>query len=286
MGCCVSTASKSAAPNSYASKSNGDSKLSKSPPPSLEEETVKEVLSETPTIPKQTSSTISTFQENHQNNAPSIKPSPLLTDFSKILCEKQQIDGVFKKPVMVFNNDDVSEEFSEICSTLSESVSVSTSVTEKRENNENVNEVRQSAPARFKNRSFSGEVKKEKTVEKTPGRRSDPSPGRARSGPVTGRNGPAVHGRRDSGEGSCRRSMSPVTRTHGGPAKTGMNRNQLARRTGKSPGRVGSGLSERTRKMEEGNEIIDSSSSESKWPATSTESLENPLVSLECFIFL
>ncbi|KAL2476082.1 Uncharacterized protein Adt_36818 [Abeliophyllum distichum] len=131
MDCCVSATSKLAAPNSYASKSNGDSKLSKSPPPSLEEETVKEVLSETPTIPKQTSSTIPTFQENQQNKVPSIKSSPLLLDFSNILCEKQQSDGVFKKPVMVFNNDEVFEEFSEICSTLSKSVSISTSVTGK-----------------------------------------------------------------------------------------------------------------------------------------------------------
>ncbi|KAL2455635.1 uncharacterized protein Fot_57378 [Forsythia ovata] len=135
--------------------------------------------------------------------------------------EKQQSDGVFKKPVMVFNNEEISEEFSEIYSTLSKSVSVSTTVTEKRENNENVNEVRQSTPARFKNWSFSGEVEKEKTVEKTPVRRSDPSPGWARSRPVTERNGPTVHGRRDSGESSCWRSMSLVTRTHGGPSKTG-----------------------------------------------------------------
>ncbi|KAL2546451.1 uncharacterized protein Fot_15684 [Forsythia ovata] len=109
---------------------------------------------------------------------------------------------------MVFNNDEVSEDFSEICSTLSKSVSVSTFVTKKRENNENVNEVKQSAPARFKNWSFSGEVKKEKTVEKTPGKRSDSSPGQARSGPVTGRNGLTVHGRRDSWEGSCWSSLS------------------------------------------------------------------------------
>ncbi|KAL2546852.1 Uncharacterized protein Fot_16085 [Forsythia ovata] len=104
---------------------------------------------------------------------------------------------------------------------LSENVSVSTSVTEKRENNENVNEVRQSASVRLKNRSFSGEVKKEKTVEKTPRSGSDPSPGRARSGHVIRKNGPIVHGRKDSEEGSCRRSMSLVTRTHGWPAKIG-----------------------------------------------------------------
>ncbi|KAL2516360.1 uncharacterized protein Fot_30331 [Forsythia ovata] len=148
------------------------------------------------------------------------KSSPLLSDFSKILCEKQQSDGVFKKPVIVFNNDEVSEEFSEICSTFSKSVS-STFCYRKERDNENVNEVRQSAPARFKNWSFSDEVKKEKTVEKTLGRRFDLSPGWARSGSVTGRNGPTVHGRRDSGEGSCWRSMSPVTHTHGGPAKAG-----------------------------------------------------------------
>lgn len=280
MGCCVSTSGKSAAPNPYTSKS---------PPPSLEEETVKEVLSETPTIPKQTSSIVPKFQENQQNNVPFIKPSPLLPVFSEIPDEKKHNDGVLKKPFVDFKNDEVSEEFSEICSTISESVSVSTSVTEKRENNENVNAFRQSAPPRFKNGSISGEITREKPMGKSPGRRSEPSPVRARSGPVTRRNSPSVPGRResrDSGQSSCRRSMSPVTRTHTGPDKTGLTQNQLVRRTGKSPGRVGSALSERTRRMDEGNEIVDSSCSETKWPATSTESLENPLVSLECFIFL
>lgn len=278
MGCCVSTTSKSAAPNPYTSKS---------PPPSLEEETVKEVLSETPAIPKQTTSIIPKFQENQQNKVPFIKYSPLLPDFPEIPDDKKQNDGVLKKPFLDFNKDEASEEFSEICSTISESVSVSTSVTEKRENNENVNAFRQSALPKLKNRSLSGEMTREKMMGKSPRRRSEPSPGRARSGPMTRRNGPTLPGwreSRDSGESSCRRSMSPVTRTHTVPEKTGLTHNQLVRRTGKSPCRVGSVLSERTQRLDAGNEITDSS--ESKWPPTSTESLENPLVSLECFIFL
>ncbi|CAI9782203.1 unnamed protein product [Fraxinus pennsylvanica] len=78
-------------------------------------------------------------------------------------------------------------------------------------------------------------------VGKSPGRRSKPSPIRARSGPVTRRNSPSVPGRRESrdgGESSHRRSLSPVTRTYTGPDKIGLTQNQLVRRTGKSPGQL------------------------------------------------
>ncbi|KAL2495073.1 hypothetical protein Fot_38830 [Forsythia ovata] len=273
MGCCVSTTTKSAAPNSPIFKSKCNRKSPPAAQPLLEEETVKEVLSETPIIPKQPLSSIRRFQENRRKETPFIRADPLTPDFSKVVYKKQQNKTVLEKPYMVFNNDEISEEG------LSEAASVSTAFTEKRENNdsiEDVKEVRQKSPAKFKNRSFSGEVKQDRAVKKSPVRRPESSPVRVGSG----RESPAVYGKgKDIGERSGRRSRSPVTRTDSGPAKMGLDRSQSSRRTGKSPGRVGSGLGERHRKLGEDNR-------DRKWPPTSNETLENPLVSLECFIFL
>lgn len=276
MGCCAST-NKSAKPNKSGRISNSTTAaaakrggVSKSPPPShshLEEETVKEVLSETPKPP---SPPIPKFQSKHES--PFIKSAPLLQ-------EKRQNGVVYKPPFLAFAaasaSDDLSEA-SEICSTLSESVSATTSVTEKRENNngERRADSRQRSPARLRNRPFSGELQREKTVGRSPGRKPEPSPGRARPGPGPG----SGYGkRRENGESSGRRSRSPVTR-----GESGLGRAPSARRTGKSPGRVGPGSGEKIRKLESG---------DSKWPAAPTnagndELLENPLVSLECFIFL
>lgn len=187
---------------------------------------------------------------------------------------KQQNETVFKKPYMVFNNDEISEEG------LIEGASFSTEFTEKRENIndsvEHVKEVRQKSMSKLKNRSFSGEVKQDRAVKKSPVRMPESSPVRVGSG----RESQAVYGRKnDSSERSGRRSRSPVPRTDSGPAKTGLDRSHSSRRIGKSPSRVGSGLSDRHRKLREDNR-------DSKLPPTSNESLENPLVSLECFIFL
>ncbi|KAI3466662.1 hypothetical protein Pfo_023325 [Paulownia fortunei] len=277
MGCCVSTNNTSPPPktphisnSSSSTKQNGNSE---SPPPTYplpEEETVKEVLSETPTIPKHPSPPIPRFHENHQNES----------QFKKTADQKKhhQNGTFFKKPFMAFGNDELSEVSSEICSTLSENVSVSTTITEKRENNGDGNdefrETQWSPPVRFMNRSFSGDVKREKTVGKSPGRRSEPSPSRNGPGSSYGR-------RKDSGESSGRRSRSPVMRTDKRSSKTGLGGSQSSRKTDKSPGRVGSGSGEGIRKVDEGKE-----SEGITWPPTSNELLENPLVSLECFIFL
>lgn len=85
-----------------------------------------------------------------------------------------------------------------------------------------------------------------------------PAPGR-RSGPGYDRRSDGI------GESSRRRSGFPVMYT-----------DSWSTETGKYPGRVGSGLGDGTRKVDEGN----------TWPPTSNELLENPPISLECFIFL
>lgn len=191
----------------------------------------------------------------HRVSSPFIKSAPLLTK-----------NGTVYQPLP---NEEPSEEVSEIYSTISESVSVS--------NDDMFREVRHKSPVKVKNRSYSGEVR---PVGRSPCRvRSEPSPGRVRSEPSPGRvrSGSGNGRRRENGESSGRRSRSPVTRVDSGSGSgsaKGLGRTQSTRRTGKSPSRVGSGPGDRVRRL--GQED----------PHTSNELLENPLVSLECFIFL
>ncbi|KAL8460400.1 hypothetical protein ACS0TY_032075 [Phlomoides rotata] len=269
MGCCYST-NKSSPPKKIPqiSAAAKQSSISKSPPPTspphIEEETVKEVLSETPSsIPKPA-----------KIESPFIKAAPLLRDFPRAV--EHQNGVVFRKPFMAFGADDVSD-LSEICSTHSESVSAATSATEKREIKSELREFRQMSPSKLKNRSFSGEMNRDRTVGRSPGRRPEPSPNRVRPA-----SGSGYVRKRENGESSGRRSRSPVTRTDSGATKPGLERTQSGRKMGKSPGRVGSVTGERARRVNGGKE-----SGDSKWPPTSSnELLENPLVSLECFIFL
>ncbi|KAA8515314.1 hypothetical protein F0562_018456 [Nyssa sinensis] len=286
---------------------------SRAPPPSsFEEETVKEVLSETPTVkppfPK--------IEEEEKKNIAKLA-------LQKI--QEEDDDNVDKKSLMV-STEDISE-VSEICS-LSESVSTTT-VTEKRKDDDgevrqrverspaksknrsfsgdfsanrdrmvgnslvrrsepskdNDGEVRQRverSPAKSKNRSFSGDfsANRDRMVGNSPVRRSNPSPGRVRSVPGRERHGLLIEGqRRDSGGSSGLRSGSPATRTGSVTERPDLGRCPSARRSGKSPGRVRSDLPTRVGKVAETNR-------EGKWAPATNESLENPLVSLECFIFL
>ncbi|KAK6133428.1 hypothetical protein DH2020_032840 [Rehmannia glutinosa] len=106
---------------------------------------------------------------------------------------------------------------------------------------------------------FNETEKRENTVGKYSGLISEPTPDMNRPGPGYGM-------RKENGESSGRRSSSRVMCTDSWSAKTGVN-------GGHSPGQVGSGSDEGTRKVEEGGEIT--------WTPTSNELLENPLVSLE-----
>ncbi|KAI5657007.1 hypothetical protein M9H77_25800 [Catharanthus roseus] len=273
MGNCCTT-------NGKESAENPNSKQSRIPPPShplLEEESVKEVLSETPTMPKRPA----VFRTHNEHR----KFTPYFPDFPN---GKPRNDAGSKKPAMIFNSEELSEDAaSEICSTHSESVSTATYFTEKNVDDD-VTEIRQRSPAKLRNRSLSGDVRRDRSAGRSPAKNSDPSPNRVRSG--SGREnrglGPNLQ-KRECGENSGRRSRSPATRTEGGGGglKAGMQRSGSVRRTGKSPGRVRSETGEKIRKLDETNSM---SSSSNKWPPTTTsnESLENPFVSLECFIFL
>ncbi|XP_052202547.1 uncharacterized protein LOC127808177 [Diospyros lotus] len=257
MGCCVSTNSKPASPpkdhhhRHSSSARSADFRHSKAPPP-LEEETVKEVLSETP------------------NPKP---PVPKIQDEKEAKIQEDDASDVGDKTP--FTATEVSE-VSDITS-LSESVST---LTERREEDEG--EVRQRvarSPSKLRRRGSTP------AVGKSPVRRSDPSPGRVRLVPARERPGVAPAGQRqDSGDVNMRRLRSPAKRgAETGAARTaGLGRSPSDRKTGKSPDRVRSDQSEKTRKVRE-----TADKEAATWPPpTGNESLENPLVSLECFIFL
>ncbi|KAL1834234.1 hypothetical protein ACET3Z_003885 [Daucus carota] len=240
--------------------------LPRSPPPHLLEESVKEVLSETPKLRPSTPRILKPpkkTQSLHQND--------------------QDFEGInethFKKIHKLENPEEVSE-ISEIYSSMSESFS---------RENEEIGEIRRKveSPEKFKRRSYSGELhgRRERGVAKSPARRPEqPSPNRVRIVPGRDKRVEQSHVKemrpvRDAGESSRRRSRSPVIRNDNAGSKQNLGRSPSVRRTGKSPGRVRSDLSENSRKREGSNK-------EGKWPPTSNELIENPLVSLECFIFL
>ncbi|XP_060195325.1 uncharacterized protein LOC132624584 [Lycium barbarum] len=227
MGCCVSSNDDKLPPT-----------ISNSSQQSVEE-TVKEVLSETPT----------TIQKPNLYNT---------TDNSPNNMEQKRI---MKKPIITNNFNHPDDEVSEI--------SDATVTTEKQYAAEDdVTEFRRRSPAKYGN---------QRSVGSSPARRSDPSPGRVRSGP----------GRRDNGECSGRRSRSPAMRAENGGYGSGLGRSPSVRKTGKSPGRVRSELGDRIRKMDHERDYGNGGENK-KWspPTNGNESLENPLVSLECFIFL
>lgn len=282
-----------------------DAHDSRAPPP-VDEETVKEVLSETPR-PKPT---------------PSSPPPPLMP-FTKLQehepedqdQEKRAQEPVFEKkikqedpekieekiPIYNNNNGEISE-VSEICS-LSESMSTTTIT---RDDDEEVHQRVNRSPMRIpKNRDPIGQ-RRDRVVGKSPTRRTESSPGRkygpnGNNGagsvrlvqsrepgpgqqPLSRRGSRAESNRRDPGESSGRRSRSPATRvTDGGGAnRANVGRSPSARRSGRYPGRTAVGQVESsgsTRRVAE-----EPMMEEGKWPAN--ESIDNPLVSLECFIFL
>ncbi|KAG7964179.1 hypothetical protein I3843_09G156200 [Carya illinoinensis] len=296
MGCCVSTAKSSESIKQQHSlvgtqppRPRSDANESRAPPPSAEEETIKEVLSETPK-PKpsqrlgfQSTPTKPVFNEVKDNDGDDDD-------------NKSKIDK-FPSPV----NTATDNEISEVSKVYSESESVSTTTTRRDEDEEVRQRVNRSSPAKVlqRNRAYSGDfvARRERLVPKSPNRRSEQSPGRANSGSVRlvkerepghvtmSRRGLTATERRDStGEGSGRRSRSPATRVDNGANRSVMGRSPSARRTIRSPGRV------RAAAMEPNNGRKSEQSShkgmEEGKGQTTNESLENPLVSLECFIFL
>ncbi|KAF9683530.1 hypothetical protein SADUNF_Sadunf04G0023300 [Salix dunnii] len=314
MGCCVSTdhnePSKLEKQQPFQEGSES-LKPTKSPPRSLyQDETVKEVLSETPRPKPPKNPMENLHQENGRQlqevHKESIHLDPAFLD--EVNMKESKFKNISKEEV--HHQGQVSEQDeSEACS-LSYSESISTTTTNNNDKRDyyyyDDDEVKQRVsrsplPPR---KRVSGELglKKDRFVGKSPARRTTEQSPSKRNGAINGGSVRLVQSRemgsgqvgarrgsrpspkkRDPGEGSARRSRSPATN------RSAMGRSPSTRRTNQSPGRVRKDAHEGG-----GNDNKDSNGMEAKWPSSSNvanettndESLENPLVSLECFIFL
>lgn len=294
MGCCVSSGKSLNSAHKFDRNSaaaavkifgpltdNG----SREPPPSMEEETVKEVLSETPAL-KQLPS------------PPKKKNCPPEEDEA----QKPVSDEIEKKHGEIPING-IAEKASEFYEVSNPNECLHTAnFTDKKDAGGEVHQrVSKSPPVQLpKNQSVSSVdagIKRELSPNRTLNRRSDQSPVRRNGAvgsarlvqnrdvsPAMARRGLRVEPpRRDPDENSSRRSRSPATaRSDGGGSRSALGRTPSVRKSGKSsplPAATATAAAARQKVVEENN-IIDGKLN------TQIESLENPLVSLECFIFL
>ncbi|KAG7650167.1 hypothetical protein AtNW77_Chr1g0060601 [Arabidopsis thaliana] len=227
----------------------------------VEEETVvKEVLSETTLFTPSSSFRTSTFKDP-------VKTKIREDEKKKPGFLKMASDPVLIRPGSV--DPEEGSEVSEICS-LSLSESVSSTVVMNGYDEEDVMMMKQRkfqrSPAKTRTRV---------TGNNYPTRRTDQSPRKRNNGTCNGaRYGSGV---RDPGERSGRRSRSPATN------RSVMDSNQSSRVDGaktrknnQSPGRV---------RLDPDKNGLDQQQPQN-YGYTTEELLENPLVSLECFIFL
>ncbi|KAI3465716.1 hypothetical protein Pfo_022379 [Paulownia fortunei] len=248
MGCCLSTGdhhpetdSRGAAPPT-------------SPPAVLEEETVKEVLLETPVV-------VPKVDER-------IKGMPRGDQEWKVEVGRTGVIHGDPDPPRKANEEIVSEvsEVSEMCS-YSESFSNATAQEKKDEDEDEDGVVNQRPPLRKRRGPTGGRGRGERVIARrtappSPEKRGQVGPLRpVRGRPMAGqpRNVAEENGRRrEPGEGSGRQSRSPVRCGEVGARRNASDEKSVA--TGEPPNDVA--------------------------PAEEAESLENPVVSLECFIFL
>ncbi|KAM5588342.1 hypothetical protein ABKV19_006668 [Rosa sericea] len=312
MGCCLSSSAtdKSSAPNQHPHFQRSDE--SRAPPPVVDEETVKEVLSvsETPRPKPQEQEPVfqDQIQEQKRTQEPVFEVKLDRVQEQKRVVDVQELLPVFEAeekwekriPICGGGDGEISEPASEICSLQSESFSATTVTRDEDDEVQQrvVNNSNRVSPVKLQKNPRDVGFRPGRVVGKSPTRRTDASPGR-RYGPNGNGVGSArvvqpsqggrrvgsrtESNRRDPGESSGRRSRSPATRItdNGGVNRANVGRSPSANRRypGRSPvGSVESSNSSTRRIFEE------PKMEEVKWPAN--ESLDNPHVSLECFIFL
>ncbi|KAI4334000.1 hypothetical protein L6164_018743 [Bauhinia variegata] len=260
------------------------------PPPQVEEETVKEVLSETSISKPQ----IPVLVEEGKTQMP-------------ISIVERQAEN-FDMKCLIHKPEEASEvsQLSEICS-ISESFSTcttatTTTITENREDeatskrssrkvSQRVNRSPSKAPRKDSYTVDSTSTKERKA--KSPARRTETSPERksqvssrssvrgSETGPMSGRklSVGSAGVRSDPSEGSCRQSRSPSTGTVSGVSKAITGRTPLKATRG--AGRLSP--ADHSVKHSGNAKVVEKKGSVSQG---THESLENPHVSLECFIFL
>ncbi|KAI3515389.1 hypothetical protein L1887_14284 [Cichorium endivia] len=287
MGCCLTTAAAAAADDSQAKLKRRDA----SPPLALpfEEETVKEVLSETPIISK--------------------KPSPLNSTPTKITAHNQQIPNPkqnfrSKNGVVQLTKNPIEENASEVSSemyTFSASYSAATTTTVGTgtidEDGEVTQKVKKLPPAKIVSKrsptTYSGERagRKERGIRPPPPHphpaRRSVVPSTAKQPQVPSRNITTAQRHRQMAPSSVTRrephaprSRSPALRGEAGQLTKVKERSPVRRSGNRVPvnetekkGNV------KLKKINDGGDVPEPE------PGTG-ESLENPRVSLECFIFL
>lgn len=248
MGCCLSAGDHHSETEQRCSI---DGAPPASPPCALEEETVKEVLLETPVVPK--------ADERIKGMSPANREWKVEVGSTPVIHGNSD-------PPRKDDEEIVSEvsEMSEMCS-YSESFSNATAQEKKDDDEDGV--VNQRPPPRKRRAHTGGRGRGERVAARragapSPERRGQVAPLRpVRGKPMAAqpRNVADENGRRrDLGEGSGRRSRSPVRR-----AEVDAQRNASDVKTPATG--------------EPSNDVVS---------AEEAESLENPVVSLECFIFL
>ncbi|XP_027185032.1 neurofilament medium polypeptide-like [Coffea eugenioides] len=302
MGCCLSTQKK---PSKDGDKCGGASppKPLRSPP-RAEEETVKEVLvlSETP-IPKPSVPDV-VDKKNDRCKPPENQELEIQIQSTAEIKPAKESTVVIKPAEDIISE---ASEQSELCSfTGSFSTTTTATAMDKRDDGEEVN---QKSPVRVRRkRTNAGDIAgaRERSV-RSPARRPLPSPekkpvvssrpaqGRAMASHrrnVGGGMGPPNGLRRDAGEGSARRSRSPVTRGQVGPRQNVRYRSPGLSENGRAGGRSPARALDNVVKVEKSSDDVvlpENNNTERRNDDVSGEageSLENPLVSLECFIFL
>lgn len=292
MGCCVSTAKGSTADQQqqrHRYPLPDPAKNDRAPPP-VDEETVKEVvLSETPVSKPLALQVLA--DENKKSNAVTAGQQKEV-EFQHLKIQvplpaaEIELDGGDRRvvpPTAVV--EEIVSEPSELCSFTE---SISTTATERRDDD---GEVNQRSPARGpprKRRSAGDLAGGRDRSFRSPARRSAPSPEKRK--PLTssraGQNRPMASQRRNVGPQNgaqrhsvpARRSRSPVTHREAVDTRPNVRNKSPAVAVSESARSPAESAENRgDNKVEKPN---DGASEETG------ESLENPLVSLECFIFL
>lgn len=265
MGCCLSSATADKKDDPVSGKNTAR------PPSVIDEETVvKEVLSETTlltssndnsTVEKTTLTKIQEEEEKKPGIVVDVAQEPVLTKPSLVEPEK-------------------GSEVSENCSLSESLLSIVNKYDEEEVKQMKSHVVRQRSPAKSRNR----------VMVSYPNRRTDMSPRKRNNEEEAGsvRLVPSATGTRDSTERSERRSRSPAMNRSVmmGPTRSQQSTDSCGamRRQSQSPGRV---------RLNPNMNGSDQECNHHKWPGSignynsaPNDSFENPLVSLECFIFL
>ncbi|XP_031267703.1 uncharacterized protein LOC116126138 [Pistacia vera] len=265
MGCCISSNKTKNSPNHhhFPSKTTHSDKThvnNRPPPPCLEEETVKEVVLSETRLPKPQSPSPKETEADtlHHIHIPVIHEHHTEAK-DLILINKHHEEIEISQASQVSEIYSVTESFS------SATTATTTTITEKREDEAISKPTTRRSPAKVpRRRPYTGEISR---GVKPPADRAGVS--KSAQGRTMPRNVRST-GERGS---SVRRSRSPETRTVAG--------------VGRSAGKVGGGGSDRLREEKEvKKEVNDGVLEKNNNMVESNESLDNPHVSLECFIFL